>query len=214
MNCAKNILLIVIIGSYHLIWEYQRLRQSSKSSVESCPNKKKTRPLWHEFFIVSIFILYTLFISVYLLNGVHSITEIQLVEMYPVGLYHLLNFFFSEVFNDFNCCSCKSLSLTLDNARLPLQNLCTNLTQVHLYANFQEGKIALLTPWEQSAFICYLLTAPHIKCFKNPLKQNQMFTEILTSVQIKLSSSLPPNSLYPLNNALKWKYRACNDWQN
>lgn len=133
------------------------------------------------------------------------------VSSWALSSFELL---FSEVFNDFNCCSCTSLSLTLDNARLPLQNLCTNLTQVHLYANFQEGKIALLTPWEQSAFICYLLTAPHIKCFKNPLKQNQMFTEILTSVQIKLSSSLPPNSLYPLNNALKWKYRACNDWQN
>lgn len=144
MNCAKNILFIVITWAYHLIWEYQRHRQSSKLSTESCPNEKKTRPLWHEFFIVSIFILYTLFISNYLFNYVHSITEIQLVETYPVGLYHLLNFFFREVFNDFNCCSCKSLTLTLDNARLSLQNLSTNLTQVHLCANFQEGKMHFL----------------------------------------------------------------------
>lgn len=140
MNCAKNILFIVIIWAYHLMWEYQRHRQSSKLSTESYPNEKKTMPLWHEFFIVSIFILYTLFISNYLFNYVHSITEIQLVEIHPVGLYHLLNSFFSEVFNDFNCCSCKSLSLTLDNTRLSLWNLSTKFIQVHLYANFQEGK--------------------------------------------------------------------------
>lgn len=109
MNCAKNILFIGIMWAYYLMWEYQRHRQSSKLSTESCPNEKKTRPLWHEFFIVSIFILYTLFISNYLFNYIHLITEIQLVEMYLVGPYHLLNFFFSEVFNDFNCCSCKSL---------------------------------------------------------------------------------------------------------
>lgn len=155
MNCAKNILFIVIIRAYHLIWEYQRHRQSSKLSTEFCPNEKKTRPLWHEFFIVSVFILYTLFISNYLFNYVHSITEIQLVEMYPVGLYHLLNFFFSEVFNDFNCCSCKSLSLTLDNARLSLQNLSTNLTQVHLYANFQERKMHLHSENTQHSFAAF-----------------------------------------------------------
>lgn len=144
MNCAKNMPFSVSTWASHLIWEYQRHRQSSKLSTESCPNEKKTRALYHEFSIVSIFIHYSLFISNYLFNYVHSITEIQLVEMYPVGLYHLLNFLFKEVFNDFHCCSCKSLSLTLDNARLSLWNPSTNLTQVQLYANFQDGKMHFL----------------------------------------------------------------------
>lgn len=144
MNCAINIAFSVITWGYHLIWEYQRHRQSSKLSTESCPNEKKTRALCHEFSIVSIFIHYFLFISNYLLNHVHSITEIQLAEMYPIGLYRLLNFFFKEIFNVFNCCSCKSLSLALDNVRLSFWNLATNLTQVQLFADFQEGKMHCL----------------------------------------------------------------------
>lgn len=85
-------LVLSIEHIYHLIYEYQRQRQIPKLSTESCPNEKRLEHCAMNFPLFP-FSFATLFISNYILNCVHSITEIQLVEVYPVGLYHLLNFF-------------------------------------------------------------------------------------------------------------------------
>lgn len=197
-NCATNLLFGVITWAYHLLYEYQRHKQSSKLSTKPCPNEKKTRPLCHEFSIVSIFIHYSLFISNYLLK-LCSFNYWNPagwnISSWALSSFEL--FFLREVFNDFSCCSCKSLSLTLDNVRLSLWNLSTNLTPVQLYANFQEGKMHCLHGEKIQHSFCYLLIAFILNVFKTVLNRTRCLQKFsLIAVQMKLSSSLSPDSFY------------------
>lgn len=166
--------------------------------------------IFHCFHFYSLFS----FISNYILNCVHSITEIQLVEVYPVGLYHLSNFFLERFFNACNnCCSYTSLSLTQDNARLSLWNLSTSLTQVQWYANSQERKMHCLHSDNTQCSFCYLLIAFYLNAVKTVLNRTrclQKFSDCFPSETVFSFTRLPLS----LNNAPKWKYRVCDDCQN
>lgn len=182
---------------YQLIYEYQRQRQISKLSTESCPNEKRLDPLCHEFSIVSIFIRYSLFISNYMINCVHSITEIQLVEMNPVGLYHLLNFFLERFLMTVRTVVLTCLFHLHEIMQGYLCEINTSLTQVQWHANSQEGKTHCLHSENTQCSFCYFLIAFYLKAVKTVLNRTRCLQKFsLITVQVKPSSSLSPDSLY------------------